>query len=133
MSVLEEASTDQLLETYQTLRATKESIDAEYAQRLKPYKEAMRKINMEVHARLLKDNLQNTSNGVITAFLKDADEVGVEDWDLALGWIIDGQHWEFIERRVAPSAVKQYMEAHDGELPPGVKYRAERVCIIRKR
>lgn len=126
-------TTQQLLDSYQQIRTNKEKLDAEAAAAVKPFKDAMAKINMEVHRRLIEDGLQNTSNGTMTAFLKDSEDAGVEDWELALDFIVEGEHWDFIERRISLSALKAYMEQHGGELPPGMRYRCEKVCIIRRK
>lgn len=128
---LEQINTDTLLETYYDIRTKKERLEAEQAEALKPYKDALKQLNAEVHKRLQAENLQNTSNGHVTAFRKLQETIGVEDWDATLTFIVNEDRYDFLERRVSAAAVKNYMEEHDGQLPPGVKYRAEETCIIR--
>jgi hypothetical protein len=55
----------------------------------------------------------------------------VADWDACFDWIKKTQAWEFLERRVSKSTVKDYMEAH-GEVPPGISVNSELVVRVRK-
>lgn len=58
---------------------------------------------------------------------------GVADWDALLPWIAEGENYQFLKKDVAKSAVEEYMQANDGELPPGVRWDEEKEIVIRKK
>jgi hypothetical protein len=42
------------------------------------------------------------------------------------------EDWGLLEVRVSKTAVEQYREQHDDDLPPGVNIREERVVNVRR-
>ena len=54
------------------------------------------------------------------------------DWDAFYGWIKKNDAFDFLERRIKKTAVKDYMEAHPGKLPPGVSVNREFVIRVRR-
>ena len=75
------------------------------------------------------DNL--AVRGVGTIFKQDVHSVSIQDWDATLAWIQENNAWEFLERRIAKSAVKEFAEANN-QLPPGVHMSTAVEVRIRK-
>lgn len=67
-----------------------------------------------------------------TVFTKSDLRVSVGDGAALNQHILDTGAIELLERRVSKTAVKDYMEANNGELPPGVQARTERVVQLRR-
>ena len=67
-----------------------------------------------------------------TAFVKEDLRVSLGDWDALAQYVIESGDVEMLEHRVSKTAVKTFMEQNNGELPPGVTTRTERVVQVRR-
>lgn len=54
------------------------------------------------------------------------------DWDLFYNWVKTNDAFEALERRIKKAFVKQYMEEHDGGIPPGVSVYREYTVRVRR-
>lgn len=54
------------------------------------------------------------------------------DWAAFYRWIAEKDAFEFLERRIKKTAVKEYMEQNDGAIPPGVSVFREYVVRVRR-
>lgn len=55
------------------------------------------------------------------------------DWNVVYGWIVDDpERFELLEKRLKPTFVKQFMEEHDGAIPPGVNIHREYEVTVRR-
>jgi hypothetical protein len=54
------------------------------------------------------------------------------DWDALYRWIAENNEFEALERRIKRTFVKEYMDAHGGDLPPGVSVHREFVARVRR-
>lgn len=55
-----------------------------------------------------------------------------EDWGALYDWIKEHDAFDFLERRIKKTAVAEYMEEHNGAIPPGVSVFREYVVRVRK-
>lgn len=54
------------------------------------------------------------------------------DWDAFYAWIAKNNEFEALERRIKRTFIKDYMEQHEGRLPPGVSVHREFVARVRR-
>lgn len=54
------------------------------------------------------------------------------DWQALYDWIKEHDAWDALERRIKKTFVAEYMEAHQGSLPPGVSVHREFVVRVRR-
>lgn len=54
------------------------------------------------------------------------------DWDAFYRWVKENDAFEFLEKRITKTAVKEYMELNDGAMPPGVSVHREFVVRVRR-
>lgn len=54
------------------------------------------------------------------------------DWNKFYQWIADNNGFDFLERRIKKTAIKEYMEMHNGGIPPGVSVYREFVVRVRR-
>jgi hypothetical protein len=54
------------------------------------------------------------------------------DWNALYAWIKEHDAWEALERRIKRTFVREYAEAHNGGLPPGVSVFRERIVRVRR-
>ena len=66
-----------------------------------------------------------------TAYASSFSTASVADPDAFLQFIVENEEWSLIERRASKTAVEQFIVAN-GDVPPGINYRKERVVNIRR-
>lgn len=54
------------------------------------------------------------------------------DWDALYRWIADNDAFDALERRIKKGFIKEYMETHEGGVPPGVSVYREYVVRVRR-
>lgn len=54
------------------------------------------------------------------------------DWDAFYKWVAEHNEFEALERRIKKTFIKDYMETHEGTLPPGVSVYKEYVVRVRR-
>lgn len=54
------------------------------------------------------------------------------DWSAFYDWIKEHDAWDALERRIKKTFVKEFAEAHNGQLPPGVSVHREYVVRVRR-
>lgn len=54
------------------------------------------------------------------------------DWDSFYKWIGENGAFDALERRIKKTFVREYMEMHDGGIPPGVSVYREYVVRVRR-
>lgn len=68
-----------------------------------------------------------------TAYISLQTRASVADKDVFMTHCQDNDDWGLLEVRASKAAVEQYVEQHNGELPPGINWSAERVVNIRRK
>jgi hypothetical protein len=72
-----------------------------------------------------------TSHGTIIRTLKI--KPSAADWSAIYGWIVENpERFELLEKRVKSTFVSQYMDEHEGQLPPGVNVHQEYEISVRR-
>lgn len=54
------------------------------------------------------------------------------DWESFYAWVKQHDAWDALERRIKKTFIAEYMETHQGQLPPGVSVHREFVVRVRK-
>lgn len=54
------------------------------------------------------------------------------DWDKFYDWIVETNGFDFLERRIKKTAVRDYMNTNKGALPPGVNVFSRYVVRVRR-
>lgn len=54
------------------------------------------------------------------------------DWNALYEWIKANDAWDALERRIKKTFIKEYMDGHQGGLPPGVSVFREHVVRVRR-
>lgn len=89
-----------------------------------------------LEAEMLKHLNETGSESVRTAngtFYKQEELIpNAADWNTIYDWIKQNDAFDMLERRIKKIFVKEYMETHDGELPPGVSAFREFVVRVRR-
>src|SRR5262249_15549017 len=118
---------DQLLDRYLYLRDHLDAQDKAFKEWAKPFRDEMEKISAQVHEMLLAlgGDRPKLATGSGTAYFQTTRNPSIMDRDAFLKFV--GENWNTFGNAMlqlrAPqvTALDEYMQAHDGELPPGVK------------
>jgi hypothetical protein len=121
------ATADEMIERYLSLKDHLAAQTKAFAEFCKPFRDEMEVIEGKLREILLamgdKAEALKTANG--TAYVSLITTPGIENRDQFIDWALDnwesggGEMLQLGKPQV--SAVKEYMEAHEGQLPPGVK------------
>ena len=66
-----------------------------------------------------------------TAYTTTKTMASVADPETFFNYVVENQEWALLEKRAAKLAVEQFKE-QNGDLPPGINWREERVVNIRR-
>lgn len=69
--------------------------------------------------------------GLGLAYLTTKKFVSAQDWEAVWKYIEESGNLDLLQRRLAKNAVLEYVEANDGDLPPGVTVTQERAVVVR--
>jgi len=116
-----------LIAQFIKLRDTMAAEQAGFDKHMQPYKDGMTAIEQAITAALLAlDNDEGKRNisipGVGVAFRQQWTSATVADGDTFFDFVIDNNERQLLTLHVAKDAVKEYMETHNGTLPPGVDW-----------
>ena len=72
----------------------------------------------------------NTESGT---FYRQEDMIpSGSDWEAFYAWVTEHQAFDALERRIKKTFIREYMESHEGRLPPGVSVFREYVARVRR-
>jgi hypothetical protein len=116
---------------YMELRQIKDSIDEEYKEKLGKVRKAMDML--ESHFLKYFDSTGQTQikTSDATVFVKTNDYAQVADWDAVLEFVRENDAYEFLEKRVSKTAVRDYIDDKK-EVPPGINYGSKLSVNVRK-
>jgi|SRR5437763_11913020 hypothetical protein len=129
---LKNEKTGELIDKFISLRDLVDEATNKFKARLKVVTDEMDMIEALLLTRLEESGQESSSSKTGTVFFTTTTRCGVGDWDELLPFIMEGNP-QLLNKAVNKTAVKEYMDEHDGELPPGVNWGEERVVQIRKK
>jgi hypothetical protein len=129
---LKATNTGELIDKFISMRDLVEEAQNKFKARLKVITDEMEMIEALLLTRLEESGSESSSSKTGTVFFTTQTRCGVGDWDELLPFIMQGNP-QLLNKAVNKTAVKEYMDAHDGDLPPGVNWGEERVVQIRKK
>jgi hypothetical protein len=124
---------DEVVGKYIKLRDMKTQIKREYDAKVGKVEAAMDKIEAMI-LKFFDENggIQSIRTTHGTPYVQLRESVTVADRDSFFDFIRANERWDMLESRANKTAVLQHKEEHEGELPPGLNYRAERVINIKR-
>lgn len=120
-----------LIKSYIAIRDKKSELTKGHKEELKPYNEALGKLENHFLAAMQQDNLQSLNAGGGTAFQATRTSVTVADWDAFYKWVAENKAPHFLDHRASKSAVEEYLE-ETGELPPGLNRNSSIIVNVRR-
>lgn len=117
---------------YIQLRDKKAEMKAEFDASIAPLNEKMDKLEaklLDVFNKTGMDSVK-TENG--TAYTAVRTTASIADREAFMDFVKANEEWSLLEVRASKTAIEQFRDSNNDELPPGVNIRSERVVNIRR-
>lgn len=122
---------EELSAKFIALRDKKEEIAARHKAELKPYNDALAKLESFFLDILQGAGLNSMSTDSATIYRGMHTSVTVADWSETLPYIIDNEKWELLNKAVNKTLVQEMAE--EGDLVPGVTIRQEAYARVNRK
>jgi hypothetical protein len=120
-----------LVAKYIELRDKKYELKHKYEYQAAQLDDVLNKIEAKLLEVFDKMGMDSVKTEFGTAYSSTRSSASVADPETFMSFVIENAEWSLLEKRVAKLAVEQYKDAN-GDLPPGINYRAERVVNIKR-
>lgn len=95
-------------------------------------KAAQKKLENALLDHLNKHGMESVRTEFGTFYAQEEMTPSASDWNILYDWIKEHDAWDALERRIKRTFVKEYAEAHNGGLPPGVSVFREKIVRVRR-
>lgn len=123
---------NKITKVYVSIRDARSELKKRFDEEDKKLKEKLGLLEAE----LLKFLQANTTNSVKTdfgtVFRQEDMTPSASDWEAIYRWIQENEAFDMLERRIKKTFIKEYMDAHDGAIPPGVSVYREYAVRVRR-
>lgn len=123
---------DRLVRVHLKIRAARSALSKKFNEEDDKLKAQQERVENELLRFLNDNNMKNSKTESGTFYWqKEIQPVG-SDWDRFYSWVKENDAFDALERRIKKGFVTEYMEEHDGDLPPGVSVNTKRVVRVRR-
>ena len=122
-----------VVEHYIKLRDHKSMLDAEHKARVAEIDAQMTNAENFLLNHLNESGLDRVGVGAGTVFVQVKTMPSFEDKEATIAYIKQSGNVELLQSRLSSTAVKEFMDANNQALPPGVKILTERTVTIRRK
>lgn len=122
-----------IVEHYITLRDHKSKLDAEHKARVAEVDAQMKNAEVFLLNHLNESGLDRVGVGAGTVFVQVKTMPSIKDKGAFLDYIKQSGQVELLQTRVSSTAVKEFMEHNNQQLPPGVEVTTAREVTVRRR
>jgi hypothetical protein len=118
------------LAQYVAIRDMRNKMDEEHKEQRQKLTDIIDRLEGIIHAFLTANKLENLKTKAGTCYLSTRYSASVQDGEAFMAFVKDG-HWDLIERRANPTAVRDYV-AQNNTLPAGVSLAAVSSVGVRR-
>jgi hypothetical protein len=122
----------QVARAYINLRDARTKLRQDYDAQDASLKEAQAKLDAVMLDHLNKHGMDSVKTAAGTFYRQEEITPSAADWNALYEWIKDNDAWDALERRIKKTFVKEFMEGHNGGLPPGISVFREYVVRVRR-
>jgi phage host-nuclease inhibitor protein Gam len=117
---------------YIQLRDKKAEMKSAFEASVAPITEKMDKLEAKLLDVFNKTGMDSVKTEHGTAYTAVRTTASVADREAFMEFVKANEEWSLIEVRAAKTAIEQFRDNNDNELPPGINIRSERVVNIRR-
>lgn len=121
-----------LVEQFVRLRDKREKLSKAYKEADDKLKDQMQVITADLLSTMNNSKLDTmrTEHGTVSRLIDI--KPSATDWTKIYAWVKKHDAFEMFNKRLNTSFIKEYMDEHDGKLPPGVNIHQEYVVRVRR-
>jgi hypothetical protein len=120
-----------LVDQYVRLRDQIKKMDDEHKERMKPYREALEKLNGVLLSHLNEIEGDSVRTSVGTVYRTAKKSATLADPEAFMRFIIGSGEWDLLDRKANVTAVADFIEENE-TLPPGVNFSTTYVVGVRR-
>jgi phage host-nuclease inhibitor protein Gam len=117
---------------YIQLRDKKAEMKAEFDASIAPLNDKMEKLEAKLLDVFNKTGMDSVKTEHGTAYTAVRTTASVADREAFMEFVKANEEWSLLEARASKTAIEQFRDSNNGELPPGINIRSERVVNIRR-
>ena len=117
---------------YIQLRDKKAEMKKEFEASVAPLTEKMDKLEAKLLESFNTTGTDSVKTEFGTAYTSTRSTASVADREVFMTHVRTTDEWSLVEVRPAKAAIEEYRSANDGQLPPGINFREERVVNVRR-
>lgn len=114
------------------IRDARSVLKKRYDEADKVLKESQLKLENAMLGHLNAHGMESVRTDAGTFYRQEELTPSGSDWSALYNWIKEHDAWDALERRIKKTFIKEFAEAHNGELPPGVSVFREYVVRVRR-
>lgn len=123
---------NQLVSVYTKIRDKRSQIKKAYEAEDDDLKAKLAKIEAVMLGQLNTSNIDSIRTEAGTFYRQEDITPSCADWQAFYDWVKDNDAFDALERRIKKTFVSDYMERHEGAMPPGVSVYRQYVVRVRK-
>ena len=117
---------------YIQLRDKKAQMKSDFDASVAPITEKMDKLEAKLLDVFNKTGMDSVRTEHGTAYTAVRTTASIADREAFMEFVKANEEWSLLEVRASKTAIEQFRDSNDNELPPGVNIRSERVVNIRR-
>jgi hypothetical protein len=122
---------DKLVKIYTKIRDARKALSAKFDEEDSGLKIQLEAVATELKKRCMVAGQTGFKTEFGTVYISESMKVSCGDWSMFGAWLKDQDPLVYLESRVKSTAVKDYMDSHNGELPPGITVFRESEARVR--
>ncbi len=128
-----EVAYDRLVKTYLKIRDARTALKNKFDEEDRALKDKLETLENFMLAEMNRTGIESVKTLAGTAYRTETMVPTGSDWGAFYAWVKEHNAFDFIFRRIKADAVKDYMDQHDGLVPPGVSVYSKYGVTIRRK
>lgn len=121
-----------LTEKYIAIREKRNELRRTYEEKDSAFKEKLEALEAQMLSFMHKNNMTSVKTEAGTFYRQENVIPSGSDWEALNRWVAENDAFDIYERRLKKTFVREYMDSHEGGLPPGVSVYREYVARVRR-
>lgn len=126
------ADMGQVVDVYLKIRDARAKLKKEYEAADNKLKESLTTLDNFMLGQLIDTGATSVRTEGGTVFRQEEIKPSASDWSAFYDFIRENNCFDALERRVKKEFVKEYMDTHEGRLPPGISVHKEFAVRVRR-
>lgn len=104
-----------------------------HKEEIKPFKDTLEKLNAVMLTALNAAGGDSMATASGTVYRTRKKSATIADMSLFWDWVVNNDGFDFVDKKANASRVEEYINEHDGSLPPGVNFTQVEVVGVRRK